>query len=141
MQNSHYQQCNQVAKSYLPNPFPVHKLVIRKNTLKMIMSVKGWKTYTEVASALGFTRQYIAMIANGIPVTSEFITRMALALGNNNGNWYSHYEIAPRGEFDINHPVWNQQKHDGIIPYTRYSSSAELRSKDYSVERRYDFGF
>lgn len=136
MTNNIYQDNIQPGKSYLPNPYPAHKLVIKQRSLKSIMTVKGWTTYTQVAEALGFTRQYIAMIASGIPVSAEFITRMALALGNKSQNWHLHYEIVPRGYIHENHPTWNQQKHDGQIPYERYSINADTRKKDYSVEEK-----
>lgn len=139
--NNILQEDCQRGKSYLPNPFPAHKLVIRKKSLKSIMTVKGWGTYTQVADALGFTRQYIAMIANGIPVSAEFITRMALALGSRKQNWYVHYEIVPRGFIAENHPTWNQQKTDGQIPYDRLSIMADQRSKDYSVEKKEHYEF
>jgi transcriptional regulator with XRE-family HTH domain len=135
MTNSILQEPCQVGKSYLPSPYPAHKLVIKKKSLKSIMEVKGWSTYTQMAEALGFTRQYIAMIANGIPVSAEFITRMALALGNKKANWYVHYEIVPRALISENHPTWNKQKHDGQIPYNRFSISAEFRKNDYLVEK------
>lgn len=139
MTNSILQEPIQDGKSYLPNPYPAHKLIIKKRSLKSIMQVKGWGTYTQVAEALGFTRQYVAMIANGIPVSAEFITRMALALGSKKQNWYVHYEIVPRALLHDNHPTWNQQKHDGQIPYNRFSIAAENRSIDYSVEKTYKF--
>lgn len=141
MTNNILQDACQVGKSYLPNPYPAHKLIIKKKSLKSIMQVKGWGTYTQVAEALGFTRQYIGMIANGMPVSAEFITRLALALGSKKQNWYVHYEIVPRGFISENHPTWNQQKHDGQIPYERFSLSSEKRSVDYSVEKKYEFGF
>lgn len=134
--NNIYQKGIQPGKSYLPSPYPAHKLVLKRRSLKSIMTVKGWDTYTQVAEALGFTRQYIAMIANGIPVSAEFITRMALALGSKKQNWYVHYEIVPRGYIHDNHPTWNQQKHDGQIPYERYSVNSSLRKKDYTVEEK-----
>lgn len=136
MLNDIYQKSCQHGKSQLPNPYPAHKMIIREKTLKNIMLVKGWGTYTDVGKALGFTRQYISMIAGGIGVSTEFIIRLAMCTGNIEGNWYIHFEIAPRGFIDDNHPTWNMQKHDGNIPYERFSSSAEFRSQDYSVEKK-----
>lgn len=124
-------------KSYLPSPFPVYKLILRKGALKNIMIVKGWKTYTQVASSLGFTRQYISMLADAkISVSVEFMSRLALCLGNLRDNWHVHYELAPRGNFDDNHPVWNQEKYNGKVPYTDISPTADLRNKDYPVEKK-----
>lgn len=123
-------------KTYLSSPFPVHRLVLKKDALRDIMRVKGWKTYADVGSALGFTRQYIAMLVNTkVSVSSEFISRMAVSLGNISENWHIYYEIIPWGVYDHNHPLWNKEKHDGKIPYEKYSIAAELRKKDYSVEK------
>lgn len=141
MLNSICQENIQRGKSYLPNPYPAHKLVIRKKSLKSIMAVKGWKSYSQMADALGFTRQYLAMIAGGIPISAEFVTRLAACMGDTKGNWHIHYEIAPRGRFHENHPVWNQQKHDGKIPYERLSLSGEFRNNEYYVEKKYKFDF
>lgn len=139
MTNNILQHPIQDGKSYLPNPYPAHKLIITKKSLKIIMQAKGWGTYTQVGEALGFTRQYIGMIANGIPVSSEFIVRLALALGNAKHNWYNHFQIVRRGMIHENHPTWNQQKQEGQIPYNRFSVSAELRNMDYAVEKCYKF--
>lgn len=139
MTNPILQERCQSGKSSLPSPYPAHKLVIKRKSLKSIMHAKGWTTYTQIANALGFTRQYIAMIANGIPVSAEFITRLALALDSKQQNWYVHYEIVPRGFIDQEHPTWNQQKNDGQIPYHRFSLMADHRSKEYSVEKCYKF--
>ena len=136
MENTILQEPLQGVKQYLPSPYPAHKLIIKKKSLKAIMAVKGWSSYTAVANALGFTRQYIAMIANGVPVSAEFVCRMALALGSRKANWYIHYDIVPRGFVESNHPTWNMQKHDGQIPYEKFSVMEEVRKQDYSVEKK-----
>lgn len=151
LENSIYRKQLQGGKEYLPNeeqagrkipsPYPAHKLVIKKKSLHSIMVAKGWKTYTQVASALGFTRQYVTMVANGVPVSSEFIIRMALCLGNQKYNWHVHYEIAPRGYINENHPTWNEQKYKGQIPYEKYSISADLRKDAYPVEKQLELKF
>jgi hypothetical protein len=136
MENDILQEPIQQGKSYLPSPFPAHKIVIKKKSLQSIMITKGWKTYNDVGTALNFTRQYVTMIANGTPVSSEFIVRLAMAIGNTTNNWFIHYDIVPRGYIHSNHPTWNQQKHDGQIPYEKYSLMADLRKRDYDVEKQ-----
>lgn len=125
-------------KSYLPNPVPGLKLVFKKRAIEDIKRVKGWKDDKEMAQALGFTRAYISMLSKGrVEATVEVIKRLAYVLGGLTGKWWVHYEIIDSGEpVDPDHPLWNQAKLEGQILYNRYSSSAELRSRDYRTETR-----
>lgn len=141
LENNILQEPIQGGKSHLPNPYPAHKIMIMKKSLHSIMIAKGWKTYADVGHALGFTRQYVAMIASGVPVSSEFIVRLALSLGTQLDNWYVHYQIAPRGYIAQNHPTWNEQKYKGQIPYDKISLMAELRKLDYPVEKQDNFNW
>lgn len=120
----------------LPNPYLSYRLILKSGTLRNIMTMKGWRNYADVGRALGFTRQYIQMLdKTKLGVSSEFVVRLAQATGNTD-KWYLFYEIAPNGVIDPNHPTWNQQKHLGQQPYEQYSSSANLRKKDYEVEEK-----
>lgn len=135
MSNNTLPKGTRKVKSYLTSPFLSHKLCFRPGALKNIMVVKGWKNYQEVADGLGFTRQYICLIANGGTVSSEFITRMALATNNIDGKWHTFYQIVPKyTEVDPNHPSLNMEKYYGRIPYTKYSEQSNLRRRDYKTE-------
>ena len=125
-------------KSTLPNPIPGLKLVFKNGEVDKIKDIKGWRTDREMAEALGITRAYVSMLAaRRVSVSHNVILRLAYLLGNLRGNWWIHYEIVNSGEpVDPDHPLWNEEKYQGRIPYSRYSSSAELRSRDYKVERR-----
>lgn len=125
-------------KSTLPNPIPGLKLVFKKDEVDKIKEIKGWRTDREMAEALGVTRAYVSMLAaRRVSVSQNVIMRLAYLLGNLRGNWWIHYEIVNSGEpVDPDHPLWNEDKYQGRMPYSRYSSSAELRSRDYKVERR-----
>jgi transcriptional regulator with XRE-family HTH domain len=125
-------------KSFLPNPAPALKLVFKKGAIERIKEVKGWPSDKEMAQALGFTRAYISMLTKRrAEVTVEVIKRLAYVLGGLTGKWWVHYDIIDSGEpIDPDHPLWNEEKYQGRIPYNRYSSSAELRKRDYKVESR-----
>ncbi len=124
-------------KYHLPNPGLEHRLVFKRGAVEAIQRVKGWQNLTEMADALGITRQYMSMLhKTRVAVTHTVITRLAVLLGNIRENWWIHYEIVPYGVKDENHPVWNSEKEMGRMPYDKYSSSAELRKKDYIVEEK-----
>lgn len=125
-------------KRYLPNPAPNLKLVFKTGEVEKIKDLKGWGSDREMAEGLGITRAYVSMMANRrVSVSHNVILRLAYLLGNLQGKWWIHYEIINSGEpVDANHPLWNSAKYHGEIPYNRYSPNAELRSRDYKVERR-----
>ena len=125
-------------KGRLPNPAPNLKLVFKKGSIEQIKEVKGWRTDREMAEALGITRAYVSMMAaRRVSVSHNVILRLAFLLGSLTGKWWVHYEIVEFGEpIDQNHPLWNNEKYQGRVPYARYSSSAELRKRDYLVETR-----
>jgi transcriptional regulator with XRE-family HTH domain len=126
------------SKPRLPNPAPNLKLVFKGGAIGQIKEVKGWRTDREMAEALGITRAYVSMLAaRRVSVSHNVILRLAYLLGSVSGKWWVHYEIVNSGEpIDPDHPIWNQEKYQGRMPYGRFSSSAELRKKDYKVEVR-----
>lgn len=125
-------------KSYLPNPAPALKLVFKREAIVTIRRAKGWRTDREMAEALGVTRAYVSMMAaRRVSVSHNIILRLAYLLGSIRGNWWIFYEIIESGEpVDRDHPLWNEDKYQGKVPYNRYSSSADLRSRDYEIETR-----
>jgi transcriptional regulator with XRE-family HTH domain len=125
-------------KGYLPNPAPGLKLVFKEGSVEVIKKAKGWRTDMEMAQALGVTRAYVSMLVKRrVTVSHNVLLRLAYLLGSINGKWWVHYEIIDAGEpIDQDHPLWNMEKYEGRMPYNRFSSSAELRKKDYKVEVR-----
>jgi len=124
-------------KEQLPNPYLEHRIIFKKGAIEVIKKVKGWRTDAEMARALGLTRAYVSMLhKTRVGVTSTVITRLAVCLGNVNGNWWQHYQIAPWGVTDLDHPVYNQERYMGRMPYNQYSPMAELRNRDYETETR-----
>lgn len=123
-------------KSILPNPGLEYRIVFKKNAIDTIQRAKGWRTLAEMARNIGITRSYLSMLkSTRVQVTATIISRIAVAMGNVNDNWWIYYDIIPYGVLDYNHPVWNQEKYMGRVPYERYSPSCESRSLDYSAEK------
>jgi transcriptional regulator with XRE-family HTH domain len=125
-------------KSLLPNPAPNLKLVFKKGEVEKIKDIKGWRTDGQMAQALGITRAYVTMLANRrVSASHNVILRLAYLLGNLKSNWWVHYEVIDTGEpIDPDHPLWNEEKYQGRIPYGRFSLNADRRKKDYPVEVR-----
>ena len=122
-------------KSALPNPNLEYRIIFKKGAVETIKRAKGWESDAEMARALGLTRAYITMLRRvKVSVTATVITRLAIQMGNIEKNWWIYYDIMPWGVEDVNHPIWNQEKYMGRIPYARHSLMAELRSKDYETE-------
>jgi|GEM_PF-5626584 hypothetical protein len=145
MLNLFFKRKSKKPKSVLPNPNLEYKILFRKNAVRQIQALKGWKTDAAMARALGLTPQYITMLRNhNASVTATVITRLAEALNNVEGNWWIYFEIVPRGVKDPKHPVWqdernaskslNMEKFAGRVPYTPYSATAIERSSEYSAE-------
>lgn len=137
MSNACLQKEPRNVKTYLTSPYKKFRIILKEGVIYDLMRVKGWKNLSQVAEELGFTRQYIHMLVKAkVSASAEFITRLAACLGSIDKNWHVHFMIVPCGNFHENHPTWNMQKHDGKIPYRRYSTNAEHRKKDYSVEEK-----
>lgn len=114
-----------------------YMIVFRDGALDTIKKVKGWRTDAELARHLDFTRQYIcALKKRKLPCTHDVIVRIAMILGDTNGNWWNHFEIVKLGKYRPNHQKYNQLKHDGRQPYSKNSVMVEMRSKDSIVEKR-----
>ncbi len=91
----------------------------------------------DVGKALGYTRQNIALIMGGAPVSTEFMARVAMTTGTWEDKTYSHYfEVVPSPKPD-NHQKWNMEKYNGRMPYEAYSPSADFRQLDSpNIERK-----
>lgn len=127
------------SKEVLPNPNYEYRIIFKNGAVETIKRAKGWHTDAQMARALGLTRQYVSMLhRTKVNVTSTVITRVAAQMGNTESNWWIYYDIVPWGLVDRRHPVWNQAKYMGEMPYNEFSSSAELRKQDYRVESEKD---
>lgn len=133
----------QKAKKLAKNPYTTvlfnYEIVFKEGAIDHIIQAKGWKNYAQMARELGFTRAYISSLRKRkVACTQNVITRVAAALNNTQGAWWAYFEIVPTGIASPDQPIWNQEKYKGIQPYQKYSSSGQLRSKDYDVEYRVD---
>jgi hypothetical protein len=116
--------------------FPRGQIVLNKTNFFELMKQRRWRNNVDVGKALGYTRQNIAYIMAGSPVSAEFIARIAILTGTSFDKSYSYYfDVIVVGQPD-NHQKWNQAKADGRMPYEAHSISAEHRSQDAPVEKR-----
>lgn len=136
MLNSILQKNGRKVKQYLPSPFPSYRIVLKRDAWDTAKKCKGWKNYADGARAMGLTRQSLMMAdKTRVQIGPDFMCRWAACMGNITGNWHTHFEIIPHGVVDTNHPLWNKAKSEGLIPYERYSPTADFRKNDYLVEK------
>jgi plasmid maintenance system antidote protein VapI len=113
---------------------------IKKSAWEAIRALKGWHkrgSISRFAEELGITRQYASLIVGGKAGCSSFVMRKIKRLVGINGSCWCHlFEETRVDDVDLDHPIYNQAKYNGEVPYQRYSSSAELRDKDYKTEIR-----
>lgn len=118
-----------------------YEIMMKKGAIEAIMLTKGWRSDTEMAIALGFTKSYIGRLRTRRQAVSHtVISRIALAIGNIHDKWWIFYEIAPNrsAEPDAFQRL-NMQKHKKEIPYNRFSVSAEFRKLDGEIEKMEDW--
>jgi len=99
-----------------------HMIVLRENAFNVIKEAKGWKTDAELARNLNFTRQYICSLKKRkTPVTHDVMVRIAIILGDTQGNWWHHFEMAKTSLYD---------------PNSNWSIIESVGEKGANVERR-----
>lgn len=112
---------------------------LKKTTWEAIKISRGWPSYGAIsrfAEEIRITRQYAADIVScNCGCSSNVIRRIVDMLGIKEGCWCHLFDRTNMREVDPNHPIFNQMKYNGEIPYEKYSPSAEARSRDYSVEK------
>ena len=114
---------------------------LKKRTWQYICERKRWTgrgSIARFASEIGITRQYARMISGGlVGCSSNVMRRIIDMLGYRAGEcWCDLFEFHNIEGVDQNHPIWNQAKSLGEVPYTHYSDVADMRSQDYDVEKR-----
>lgn len=115
---------------------PRGQIIINRTNFIELMKQRRWRNNVDVGKALGYTRQNIALVMSGAPVSTEFMARVGLATGTWEDKTYSHYfEIVPTPVAD-NHQRWNMAKYQGKMPYESHSVSAEFRNQDKPVEKK-----
>jgi len=112
------------------------QLAFRPGEIRRIMSLKGWSSDRDMAEALGFTKNYICQLRAGAKVSSEVIARLAQELNNQDGAWWSHFELVERHPESLHSPRNNQAKARGQMPYSARSCSSDFRALDNPMEKR-----
>lgn len=121
------------------SPSFAYEIMMKKGAIETIMLTKGWRSDSEMAIALGFTKSYIGRLrARRQAVSHTVITRIALAIGNIHDKWWIFYEIVPNQMIKPdNYQKYNMEKHNKQIPYNRFSIAAEFRRNgDEEIEKR-----
>lgn len=92
------------------------------------------------SEALHCTKALASMIVNRrIGCSAPMIALIAELMGIRENECCCHlFDRYKVNKVPSNHPLYNMAKFRGEMPYERYSVRAELRKKDYSVEKRLD---
>lgn len=113
---------------------------LKKAVWEAIRIARNWQgrgSISRFAEELEITRQYAHLIVSGKAGCSSFVMRkIKRLLGINGSCWCHMFEENRADNVNPNHPIFNQAKYNGEIPYIRYSPSAELRAKDYETEHK-----
>ncbi len=133
------QLVNKFVKDKLPSDREEYRsFYLKKSSWQAIQISRGWRkrgAISRFAEEIGITRQYASMIVNGKAGCSSFVMRKIKRLVGINGSCWCHlFEESRVDDVDPNHPIYNQAKYNGEVPYQEFSSSAELRNKDYKTE-------
>ncbi len=135
------------AKRVVKRDFPNSKkeeyrsFYLKKEVWQAIRKSKGWPergSATRLAEQLHITRQYAAMILSGAAGCSAFLMlKIKRFVGIPEGQcWCFMFDDIRVKGVDDNHPIFNQLKYGGEVPYGRYSLSGEFRKKEYHAETK-----
>jgi hypothetical protein len=143
-----------VVNNFTPPPLTRQKedyksFYLRKSTWEAIRTSRGWYgrgATVRFAEALGVTRQYAWDIITQRCGCSSNVMRKIIALlgmdrpivikGQDHYQcWCVLFEMVCQREANPNHPIYNQMKYAGEVPYSKYSESANLRKRDYDTEK------
>jgi predicted metal-binding protein len=112
---------------------------LKRSTWDAIRISRGWVgkgAASRFAETIGITRQYASEIINQRCGCSSNVMRKIIdLLGIKEGCWCHLFDRNCMVDFDPNHPIYNQEKYMGVIPYTKHSTAAEMRNLDYPVEK------
>lgn len=114
---------------------------LRKDAWLAIRRLKNWPergSKTRFAEALGICREYARLIVDQlVGCSAEVMYRIIRLVGYRENDCWCHLFTDRTGDpLPSNHPIYSDAKYDGVLPYEKYSSSAELRKGDYNVETK-----
>jgi len=132
-------------RKFVARDFPKSKkeeyrsFFLKKEVWEHIRKSKGWKVRgaaTRLSEQLNVTRQYAAMILSGTVGCSSFMMlKLKRFVGIPQGQcWCFMFDDIKVKDCDSNHPVFNELKYMGEVPYEKYSPAGEFRKKSYQVE-------
>ena len=113
---------------------------MKKKTWEAICAIRGWQgkgSAARFAEEINITRQYAYGIINGTFGCSSNVMRKIIDLvGIKESCWCHMFDKFNLKGIDPNHPIYNQAKFNGEVPYDPLSLSADLRAQDYKTETR-----
>lgn len=114
---------------------------LRKDAWEAIRLLFNWPVRgakTRFAEALGICREYARLIVDQrVGCSAEAMYRIKNLVKCPEGMCWCHLFTERSGDpLPPNHPIYSAAKYNGVLPYEKYSSSAELRSRDYPTETR-----
>lgn len=113
---------------------------MKEKTWEAICTSRGWGgrgSVARFAESINITRQYAHGLVNRTFGCSSNVMRKIIdLLGLKSGCWCHLFDKYNVKGIDPNHPLYNQMKTNGEVPYTEYSESAHLRSVDYKTETK-----
>jgi hypothetical protein len=114
---------------------------LKRDIWESIRKSKGWKqrgAATRLSEQLHITRQYAAMILSGTVGCSAFVMlKIKKFVGIPEGQcWCFMFDEIRVKDVDTNHPIFNEMKYMGEVPYEKYSPSAEFRKGSYKAETK-----
>jgi len=117
--------------------YPRLRLIFVDGALDLIKVSKGLRNDADVAWALGISRAYMSLLRSSQrSANDEVICRVAYLM-NNFDRWHIYFCIANCGDpVPQNHQINNMVKYYGVKPYTRFSSAAIEKKRDYEVEQK-----
>jgi len=112
---------------------------LKPEAFKHICYAQRWHKgkYTKFGTCLGVSRQYATGIAKGKFSCSDWIIPLIvlLARGRTEGCWCHMFCIRVKASgINSNHPMFNEAKYQGQVPYEKYSLSGEFRQQQYEAE-------
>lgn len=113
-------------------------LYLKRSTWELIQLAHGWSGRGSVkafADSIGVTRQYASgLVTNSFGCSTNVQVMIKDLLGIKDDECFCHLFSIRRRNVSANHPIHNQSKYMGEIPYIEDSISAKFRRLDYPAE-------
>jgi hypothetical protein len=141
MLNHFFHKDKRIDKRYFPSSKKeeYRSFYLKKEVWQAIRKSKGWPergSATRLAEQLHVTRQYAAMILSGTVGCSAFLMlKIKKFVGIPEGQcWCFMFDDIRIRDVDSNHPIFNELKYMGEVPYDKYSLSGHFRKNSYHAE-------